>query len=61
MILLNIFEERAELSTERSSLSLGEKSLKAITFYSVYGGELRAEERIDNTLSYDSLKKLNIE
>ena len=54
-------EERAESSTERPSFSLGEKSLKATTFYSIYGGELRAEERIESTLSYDSSKKLNIE
>lgn len=61
MILLNILEERAESSTERLSFSFGEKSLKATTFYSIYGGELRAEERIESTLSYDSSKKLNIE
>ena len=61
MILLNMLDERAESSTERPSSSLGEKSLKAITFYSACGGELRAEERIDSTLSSDSSKKLKIE
>lgn len=61
MILLNMLEERAESSTERFSLSFGEKSLKAIAFYYLYGGELRAEERIDKTLSSDSSKKFNME